>query len=113
MVVHFTLPFTTFITATFLRSPTPATLLRSPHQTSDRRRWLLLLLRSDDQKLERGNLALKNSMTEKSPVRKRSSEGKMVFMFELHKMPGQSQVQKRVNTIPATEELLTSVGGIP
>ncbi|KAI3517536.1 hypothetical protein L1887_16751 [Cichorium endivia] len=79
----------------------------------------------DDQKLERGNLALKNSMHEKSPVRvikkvfgvgnknnnvfvydglytvddctqTRGSEGKMVFKFQLHKMAGQSQLQKRV-----------------
>ncbi|KAL7590101.1 hypothetical protein Lser_V15G36025 [Lactuca serriola] len=82
----------------------------------------------DDQKLERGNLALKNSMDEKSPVRvirklvgvgknntdvfvydglytvehctqKRGSEGKMVFMFQLQKMPGQPQVQKMVNAL--------------
>ncbi|GJT74862.1 putative RNA-directed DNA polymerase [Tanacetum coccineum] len=71
----------------------------------------------EDQKLERGNLALKNSKDEKTPVRvirkvhgngrsnevfvydglysvidfseKRGEEGKMVFMFELKRLPGQ------------------------
>ncbi|KAL7590592.1 hypothetical protein Lser_V15G36019 [Lactuca serriola] len=83
----------------------------------------------DDQKLERGNLALKNSMIEKNPVRvirkvfgvgnnnnvfvydglytvehctqKRGSEGKLVFMFELHRVPGQPHFQQRVNAIPS------------
>ncbi|CAH1430751.1 unnamed protein product [Lactuca virosa] len=82
----------------------------------------------DDQKLERGNLALKNSMIEKNPVRvirkvfgvgknnnlfvydgfytvehctqKRSSEGTMVFRFQLHKIPGQPHFHQWVNAIP-------------
>ncbi|GJV69884.1 putative histone-lysine N-methyltransferase [Tanacetum coccineum] len=71
----------------------------------------------EDQKLERGNLALKNSKDEKTPVRvirkvhgngrsnevfvydglysvidfskKRGEKGKMVFMFKLKRLPGQ------------------------
>lgn len=76
----------------------------------------------EDQKLERGNLALKNSMTEKSLVRvirklhgvgndrdvfvydglytvkdiiqEKGEHGKMVFKFELHRLPGQPQLNK-------------------
>ncbi|KAI3735097.1 hypothetical protein L6452_14585 [Arctium lappa] len=81
----------------------------------------------EDQKLERGNLALKNSMNEKNPVRvirklhsrggrknndvfvydglyivvdykhKKGAEGKMVFMFQLKRIPGQPQLHKMLN----------------
>ncbi|GJS33843.1 SRA-YDG, PUA-like domain protein [Tanacetum coccineum] len=78
-----------------------------------------------DQKLERGNLALKNCIDEKSPVRvirkiigdenikmyvyvglyivkkcvqTRSDEGKTLFKFDLHKIPGQPQHQMSFNT---------------
>lgn len=80
-------------------------------------------LSPEDQKLERGNLALKNSMNEKNPVRvirklhsknndvfvydglyivedykqKKGAEGKMVFMFQLKRIPGQPQLHKMLN----------------
>lgn len=79
----------------------------------------------EDQKLEKGNLALKNCLDEKSPVRvirkingdgkikmyvydglyivkkctqTRSEEGKTLFKFHLHKIPGQPQLQTSFNT---------------
>lgn len=73
----------------------------------------------EDQKLERGNLALKNSKDERSPVRvirklnelfvydglyvvdhfaqKRSKEGKMVFEFHLNRLPGQPPLHQMLN----------------
>ncbi|GJZ84019.1 putative histone-lysine N-methyltransferase [Tanacetum coccineum] len=78
-----------------------------------------------DQTLERGNLALKNSMNEKTPVRvirklqkvgkdndifvydglyivkqstqEKDANGKIVFMFELNRVPGQPQLHKMLN----------------
>ncbi|PWA50516.1 SRA-YDG, PUA-like domain protein [Artemisia annua] len=79
----------------------------------------------EDQKLEKGNLALKNCLDEKSPVRvirkingdgkikmyvydglyivkkctqTRSEEGKTLFKFHLHRIPGQPQLQTSFNT---------------
>lgn len=79
----------------------------------------------EDQKLERGNLALKNSMDEKNVVRvvrkihevggnndvfvydglyivksckeEKGDQGKMVFMFELKRIAGQPQLHKMLN----------------
>ncbi|XP_071718886.1 YDG domain-containing protein At5g47150-like [Rutidosis leptorrhynchoides] len=79
----------------------------------------------EDQKLERGNLALKNSMVMKNVVRvirkisevkgghdvfvydglyvvkkfekEKDDKGKMVFMFELERVPGQPQLHELLN----------------
>ncbi|PWA18824.1 SRA-YDG, PUA-like domain protein [Artemisia annua] len=78
-----------------------------------------------DQKLEKGNLALKNCLDEKSPIRvirkingdgkikmyvydglyivkkctqTRSEEGKTLFKFHLQRIPGQPQLQTSFNT---------------
>ncbi|KAI3712603.1 hypothetical protein L1987_71163 [Smallanthus sonchifolius] len=78
----------------------------------------------EDQKLKRGNLALKNSMDERTPVRvirkleglkknevfvydglyvvnhykeKRNEEGNIVYKFHLHRVPGQPPLHQMMN----------------